>query len=83
MAKKTNGNKIYVTFTVDEDVKKRFNIACATLDMNMSEVVQAMMENFLDVSKKMADLESERLRTLKENEVKVEVVMPTGRLEEE
>lgn len=80
---KTKGNKIYVTFTVDEDVKKRFNIACATLDMNMSEVVQAMMENFLDISKKMAEDESKRLSSLNKPENEVEVIMPSGRLEEE
>lgn len=77
MAKKTSGGKIYVTFTIDEDVKKRFNIACATLGMNMSEVAQSMMENFLDISKTMEESERKRLSTLNELDVELEVVVGT------
>jgi len=82
MAKKTLGNKIYATFTVDEDVKKRFNIACATLDINMSETVQAMMENFIDVSKQMLETEAKRLSAANDVDVEVEIV-ESGRLKED
>jgi antitoxin component of RelBE/YafQ-DinJ toxin-antitoxin module len=51
MARKTNGGKIYATFTIDEDIKLQFNIACTTLGLNMSETVEAMMTNFIDISK--------------------------------
>jgi len=74
MAKETSGGKIYVTFTIDKDVKKRFNIACATLGMNMSEVAQAMMENFIDISKSMENKELNRLNNLDLPEQEVEVV---------
>lgn len=77
MAKKTLGNKIYVTFTIDEDVKKRFNIACATLGMNMSAVAQSMMENFLDIAKGMEEVEKARLDNAKVLEEPVEVVDST------
>jgi antitoxin component of RelBE/YafQ-DinJ toxin-antitoxin module len=76
-AKKTNQNKIYVTFTVEEDVKKRFNIICATIGMNMSEVVQSMMENFIDISKTMEAMEMDRLNNNKTLDVEVEVVDST------
>ena len=77
MAKETSGGKIYVTFTIDKDIKKRFNIACASLEMNMSEVAQAMMENFIEISKDMADKEIKRLNNLNEVEVEVEFVVGT------
>ena len=77
MAKETSGGKIYVTFTIDKDVKKRFNITCASLGMNMSEVAQAMMENFIDISKEMADKEFKRLNNLNDLDVEVEVVEGT------
>ena len=82
MAKKTNQNKIYATFTIDEDVKKRFNISCSTLGMNMSEVVQSMMENFLDISKSMEETERVRLLNIKADAQvhEVEIVEPSGRL---
>ena len=82
MAHKTQGNKVYCTYTIDEDVKKRFNMACATLDLKMSEVVQSMMENFLDISKTMEELERERLEGLKGDAQvhEVEIVEPSGRL---
>ena len=83
MAKKTNQNKIYVTFTIDEDIKKRFNIACATLSMNMSEVVQSMMENFLDISKTMEGIERERLMKANDLEIQVEVVDYSTRLKDD
>lgn len=77
MAKETSGGKIYVTFTIDKDVKKRFNIACAILGMNMSEVAQAMMENFVDISKTMETKETQRLNSLKQLDNEVEVVVST------
>ena len=82
MAKETSGGKIYVTFTIDKDVKKRFNITCASLGMNMSEVAQAMMENFVDISKEMADKECKRLAGIDDIEVTTEFVEGT-RLKEE
>ena len=82
MAKETSGGKIYVTFTIDKEVKKRFNIACATLGMNMSEVAQAMMENFVEISKTMETKEMDRLNSLKTLDNEVEVVVST-RLKEE
>jgi antitoxin component of RelBE/YafQ-DinJ toxin-antitoxin module len=82
MAKKTLGNKIYATYTIDEDVKKRFNIACATLDINMSETVQAMMENFLDISKQLQDAEAARLSSVNDIDVDVEFV-ESSRLKED
>ncbi len=82
MAKKTLGNKIYATYTIDEDVKKRFNIACATLDINMSETVQAMMENFLDISKQLQDAEATRLASVNDIDVNVEFV-ESSRLKED
>jgi antitoxin component of RelBE/YafQ-DinJ toxin-antitoxin module len=83
MAKKTLSNKIYATYTIDEDVKKRFNIACATLNINMSETVQAMMQNFLDISENVQKLESDRLSSLNNLEVEVEIVDNSTRLKED
>ncbi len=82
MAKETSGGKIYVTFTIDKDVKKRFNITCASLGMNMSEVAQAMMENFVDISKEMTDKERTRLAGVDNVEVQEEYSSST-RLKEE
>ena len=72
----------YNIFTIDEDIKKQFNIACATLDINMSETVQAMMQNFIDVSKSMEEMERDRLLNLKGDAQvhEVEIVEPSGRL---
>ena len=83
MAKETSGGKIYVTFTIDKDVKKRFNITCASLGMNMSEVAQAMMENFVDISKEMTDKENKRLSVINNIEREVEYVSSTRLKEEE
>lgn len=82
MAKETSGGKIYVTFTIDKDVKKRFNITCASLGMNMSEVAQAMMENFIDISKEMTEKEVIRLSRINDIELNVEIVEET-RLKEQ
>lgn len=77
MAHETNTGKIYATFTIDKDVKKRFYLACSTLEMNMSEVVQAMMENFIDISKTMKEKEMERLAEERKVASGLEVVEST------
>lgn len=77
MAHETQKGKIYVTFTIDKDVKKRFNIACSTLGMNMSEVAQAMMENFIDISKTMEEKERERLSKAKDLDYPIEIIETT------
>lgn len=51
MARETNSGKIYCTFTIDKVIKQKFSIATKILDLNLSEVVEAMMENFVDISK--------------------------------
>lgn len=77
MAKETQSGKIYVTFTINKDVKKRFNIACAALGLNMSEVAQSMMENFIDISKTMEQKEMERLSKAKDLDTPIEVLDST------
>ena len=62
MAKKTIGGKIYVTFTIDEAIKIQFNLACVSLGLNMSETVEAMMQNFLDISKESVEKASEQFK---------------------
>jgi len=69
MAKKTIGGKIYATFTIDETIKKQFNLACISLGLNMSETVEAMMQNFLDISKESVDKSNERFKDASEIEV--------------
>jgi hypothetical protein len=51
MAKLTAEGKIYATFTINETTKKRFNIACSALEISMSPTVEALIENFLEISK--------------------------------
>jgi len=47
--------KIKVTFSVDEDVKKDFNIECIEHGINMSDTVENMMKNFCNASKQMKE----------------------------
>ena len=44
--------KIHVTFNVESEVKKDFNLACIEHELNMSETVENMMKNFSNASKK-------------------------------
>lgn len=53
--------KIHMTITIEKDLKKRFNIACATLGLSMSEAISAMIINFIDISKKSVEAERNRL----------------------
>jgi len=82
MAKETQAGKIYVTFTIDKNVKKRFNIACSALGLNMSEAAESMMINFLDISDRMIKSELDRLSKVNDLDVDVEVINNKTRLED-
>jgi len=69
MAKKTIGGKIYATFTIDSDIKVQFNLACVSLGLNMSETVEAMMQNFLEISKSSIEASKERFNDASNIEV--------------
>lgn len=74
MAKKTIDGKIYCTFTIDETVKQRFGIACSALDISMSPTVEALIENFLDISKKQVDDALDKKMNFNKAEASVEFV---------
>lgn len=47
--------KKHITFNVDEEIKKQFGIECLHNEINMSDTIQNMMENFVIASKKMRE----------------------------
>ena len=72
--------KIHVTFNVESEVKKDFNLACIEHELNMSETVENMMKNFSSASKKM--IEEKRLAKEQVKSSRIEIVDET-RLEED
>ena len=71
--------KIHVTFNVESEVKKDFNLACVQHSLNMSETIENMMINFSKASNKMV----EETRLAKEATLKFVEVVDETRLEED
>ena len=50
-----SGVKKNVTFSVDENIKKAFQVECLLNDNEMSTVIETFMESYTRVSKRMAE----------------------------
>jgi DNA-binding ferritin-like protein len=45
-------NKKQSTYSLDESIRKDFQIECLLNDVNMSEAIEALMENYINISRK-------------------------------
>lgn len=45
-------NKKQSTYSLDENIKRDFQVECLLNDVNMSEAVEALMENYITISRK-------------------------------
>lgn len=71
--------KTHVTFNVEAEIKKQFNLECLEHDLNMSETIQNMMINFVSASKKMR----QDLNESSNNYAKEVIVFDSTRLNED